>query len=231
MAVRAVVAAGVAAVVALAGCDEPVPEQPRPPVTQPPPSSATRCTFPGARDAGDARPSLAAPRTLVLRRRELPSTFDFDSPVGVERLTLEGADIDALLDRGRYLDGASVRYRAGGDPCNPRTRAVAAVLVFEDADGARLAARRLDLVASGVLRWGRPGGRTRRLRGAVPGADEALRLRHQADLAGELIANVLVWRHGRAIGLVSIEGMRRSPDAVLLPQVAHRQAAWIAAAR
>jgi hypothetical protein len=244
MTVRAVVAVSVAVGAAVAGCDvEPAPEQPRRPASGRAPG-ADYCAYPDARDAGAARPSKGDPLTLVLRRRDLPSTFEFNSPMGVERLTFEGGELGALLDRTGFRDAAFGHYRAGQKPpyrppgapapppgCAPRTELVSAVLVFGDAGGAKRAYRERELLASSAagLGAGPVGERTRRSRAAVPGSDEAELLTHRTDRASG-VQHLIVWRQEAVIGIVSVVGDRRSPDAILVPQLARRQAARIDAA-
>jgi hypothetical protein len=248
MTVRAVVAIAVAAGAALSGCDvEPAPEPPRRPAAGRAPAPAPDyCAYPTARDAGAARPSKEDPRTLVLRRRDLPSTFDFNSRMGVERLTFEGGEVGALLDRTGFRDAAFGHYRAGQKPpyrppgappppqgcAAPRTEVVSAALVFGDAGGAKRAYLERELLASSAagLGAGPIGSRTRSSPAAVPGSDEAELLTHRTDHDGGA-QHAIAWRQGAVIGIVSVTGGRRSPDAVLVPQLARRQAARIGASK
>lgn len=235
--------AGLAVLCALAGCDGDD-DEPGAAGTPTRPSQQELCENPNAADAGDRRPSAEDPRTLVLRLRDLPGDARFTSQAGVERFTFEDAPITKPLERAGFLQVARGSFAIGlrepeqqpGEPppppdCIPRTGVESAALSFEDEDGAdrayelheRLAA---STTGSGI---GPVGARVKLTDSPADVGDEATLIDAPSDRGGTR-NRTIVWREGRLIGMVKVEGLGGRADLALAARLAKRQAEYLAAA-
>jgi hypothetical protein len=201
------------------------------------------CDHPGARDAGNATPSAGDPRTLVLRLGDLPDGASFSEPGGVAELLHEG-DVRELLRaagleaaaRGQFRIGRREPERPPGAPpppesCLPRTGVDAAALVFDDEDGARSAQADAERIAGSSVGAGigPVEARARVSEGPFDVGEEAVLIVAPTDREGT-VNRTIVWREGRLIGLVKVEGRGGEEDSALLQRLALKQAGYLRAA-
>ena len=219
------------AALSAAGCDNEEDERAaRPPVDD--------CVYKHARDAGSAEPSIRDPRTLVLRLADLPRGAAFDSFAGVERIDFDDNRDEFVrrlrfseVGRGTFKHGYRPPDQPGGEAergraCHPATRIGASALVFADATGARAAYREGESVARSGRRP--PAARLEVRASPVPAGDEA-RLIEAPHHGTPTVSRMVVWRDGRVIGMVTVEGRGGGRDQALLERLTRRQAEYVAA--
>jgi hypothetical protein len=243
---------------ALGGCadDEPAPQPSdvRPDTYVPasrPQLEEIECTRPDAGDAGDRKPELSDPTTLVLRLDDLPDGFSYDVEYqegGVLRMLLTevGDDLEATLERAGVDTAAIGRFGRGRLPpppqppgappappsCpSPKTEVRVAAAVASSPDGAATLYRVRELLAGTTVAFGegRADAVTRRSEppGAV-GEERELLVRHYVR---GIKHHTVIWRQGRVVAIVSV--VTRDSDAAraLLARLLPRQAGYIRAAR
>ncbi|MDQ3936319.1 MAG: hypothetical protein M3340_17000 [Actinomycetota bacterium] len=236
----------VAVLAGVTGCDDDEPGR-SPGAATPRPPEGDYCSYPQARDAGDAKPSRGDARTLVLRRSDLPEGGEFAAPQGVGTFTYEDAPIAAVLRRNGWREVARSEFRLGyrapdrrpGEPyrpeprsCSPATRIDAAALTFDHARGAEVAFRARSSIAGSTVGSGIGpiGERERMTDSPVALGDEAALIEAPTDRMGT-INRTIIWRDGPLIGIVKVEGRDGERDLALLERLAKRQAEYLAAAR